>query len=101
MKKKHLRSLNSVEAWLKKQELLSEDAANSFLVLKNAINSAVETEENSDVLPAPAEIESEPMTIALYSDGGCRGNPGPGAYAYVIQDHAGSILTEGVEFESH
>src|SRR5690606_11464836 len=31
--------------------------------------------------------------------GGCRGNPGPGAYAFVVQDHSGKIITEGVGFD--
>ena len=39
------------------------------------------------------------MTIALYSDGGCRGNPGPGAFAYLVQEHSGTVLAQGVEFE--
>lgn len=102
MKKKHLRALSSIENWLQKQGLLNEALVSSVESLKFAINKAPEEKVSSDgPLPVPQEISGEPNTLALYSDGGCRGNPGPGAYAYVIQEHGGSIVAEGVEFESH
>lgn len=31
-------------------------------------------------------------TLFLFTDGACRGNPGPGAWAYVIQDHTEKVL---------
>jgi ribonuclease H / adenosylcobalamin/alpha-ribazole phosphatase len=34
------------------------------------------------------------MTARLYTDGGARGNPGPAAYAYVIEDDAGAVLAQ-------
>jgi ribonuclease HI len=96
MKKKHLRSLNSIEKWLKNSEL-----ATAFALIRAAIEGADEAkEETSETLPPPKEISEEPQTIALYSDGGCRGNPGPGAFAYLVQNHGGDILLEGVDFES-
>src|SRR4051794_1505169 len=32
------------------------------------------------------------MRVLLYTDGGARGNPGPAATAYVLQDEAGTVL---------
>ena len=32
------------------------------------------------------------MRARLYTDGGARGNPGPAAFAYVIQDEHGEVL---------
>lgn len=103
MKKKHLRALTSVENWLKKQNLLSEEITISLETIKKALEEAPEEEVKGDggVLPPPQEIANEPSAIALFSDGGCRGNPGPGAYAYVVQDQTGVILLEGVEFEAY
>jgi len=34
------------------------------------------------------------VTVRLYTDGGARGNPGPAAYAYVIEDDAGEVLAQ-------
>lgn len=102
MKKKHLRSLTSVENWLEKQGLLNDDLVSSLNTLKTAIADIPDEKLSEDgPLPVPKEIAGEPNTLALYSDGGCRGNPGPGAYAYVIQEHSGAVVAEGVEFESH
>ena len=38
--------------------------------------------------------------INIFTDGSSRGNPGPGAFAYLIQEHSGEVLVEGVEYES-
>ena len=34
------------------------------------------------------------MKLRIYSDGACRGNPGPSAIAFIISDHEGRILKE-------
>jgi len=34
------------------------------------------------------------VTVRLYTDGGARGNPGPAAYAYVIEDAEGEVLAQ-------
>lgn len=100
MKKKHLKSLTTIENWLKKQDLLSDEAKSSIAIIKEAISLAPEEEKDGNLpLPAPQEISGEVNTLAFYSDGGCRGNPGPGAYAFVVQDHSGKIITEGVGFD--
>jgi ribonuclease HI len=100
MKKKHLTALNSLEKWLAKNDLHSEELEIALETIRNCIQSvAEEVEKLDEKLPPPAEISEDPQAIALYADGGCRGNPGPGAFAYVAQTHEGEILTEGVEFE--
>ena len=103
MKKKHIRALSSVENWLVKQNLSGPEISEAVSILKKAVNSVPETEvkDTSGPLPIPQEIADDPQCVALYSDGGCRGNPGPGAYAYVIQNHSGMVLAEGVEFEAY
>lgn len=102
MKKKHLRALNSLEKWLLKEVPKDQALIGSFDSIRKALeNIPDEVESAGGDLPVPAEIANEPATIALYSDGGCRGNPGPGSFAYVIQNHAGKVLAEGVDFEAY
>jgi len=38
------------------------------------------------------------MKLKVYSDGACRGNPGPSAIAFVILDHEGRLLKEHSEY---
>jgi ribonuclease HI len=38
--------------------------------------------------------------IVLYTDGGCHGNPGPGAWAWRIVDSDGAVLAESSGFEA-
>lgn len=103
MKKKHLKSLKTIENWLQKQGLKDLGLQEAFLVIQNSLESIPEEEQESSsgVLPLPKEINDDPQVLALYSDGGCRGNPGPGAFAFVIQNASGEILAEGVEYEGH
>jgi ribonuclease HI len=103
MKKKHLKSLNTIEKWLLAETDDSRGLKDAFESIRGAIENLSETEvpELFGTLPAPMEISEEPDTIAVYSDGGCRGNPGPGAWAFVIQEHSGKVLAEGVEYEAY
>lgn len=101
MKKKHLRSLNSIETWLKKSDLLTDELQGAFENIKKTLQSIPDEEKDAEVLPPPAELGGDTLAVALYSDGGCRGNPGPGAFAFLVQDAEGKVLAEGVEFESH
>lgn len=103
MKKKHLKSLSAIENWLAKEIDLNPNIQGAFQLIKEEIAKLPEIPAsiNTDVLPAPEEISDEPGTIALYSDGGCRGNPGPGAFAFLIQEYSGEVLAEGVEYESY
>jgi len=34
------------------------------------------------------------VTVRLFTDGGARGNPGPAAFAYVIEDEGGDVLAQ-------
>lgn len=79
---------------------LSAEQDSAFGILRDALNSLPDEVSSEGELPPPAEISDEPQTLALYSDGGCRGNPGPGAYAFVVQSFDGAILAEGTEYDS-
>jgi ribonuclease HI len=103
MKKKYLKSLDSIEKWLVGDLNQDEDLKAAFQLIKIKIGEKNEApaEKNIGQLPPPQEIADDPQALALFSDGGCRGNPGPGAFAFVIQDYLGEVIAEGVEFESH
>lgn len=44
--------------------------------------------------PVPGEVAGREGAFALFSDGACRGNPGPGAWGAMAQDHGGRVLFE-------
>ncbi|WP_290731051.1 ribonuclease HI [Halobacteriovorax sp. JY17] len=50
-------------------------------------------------LPLPKEIKSK-NAYALFSDGACRGNPGPGAWGMVGQNAKGEVLFKGSGVET-
>lgn len=104
MKKKYLKSLKSIENWLTGHGPFSDNLKEAFDLIRFEMEKIVETETEQRFdgpLPIPQEIANTPDVFALYSDGGCRGNPGPGSFAFVIQSHDGAVITEGVEFEMH
>ena len=49
--------------------------------------------------PVPKEIDGSKNAVAVFSDGACRGNPGPGAWGAMAQDAEGNVLftASGVE----
>lgn len=100
MQKKLLQSLKMMRKFLVENSAMNEELEKGLEKLHIAISSVAEvTPSQTSVLPPPSEIAHEPMSIALYSDGGCRGNPGPGAWAFLAQNHAGEVLLQGAEFE--
>jgi ribonuclease HI len=104
MKKIHLKNLKSMENWLSEQGKWDEALASAFKLIHQGLDSLPDSGQQQMkslmTLPLPLEIQEGPCSIALYSDGGCRGNPGPGAYAYVVQHISGEVLAEGMEYEA-
>lgn len=100
MRKKNLKALTTIENVLKKNLEVSQSIIEAFQKIRELINELPEEQKTTDKqnLPAPKEIAHDPAAIALFSDGGCRGNPGPGAWAFVAQNFEGKVLSEGGEF---
>tara|TARA_R110000868_G_scaffold248282_17_gene504720 strand:- start:517 stop:1161 length:645 start_codon:yes stop_codon:yes gene_type:complete len=46
-------------------------------------------------LPLPAELSGMENSFALFSDGACRGNPGPGSFGMLAQNNTGEVIFEG------
>jgi ribonuclease HI len=42
--------------------------------------------------PLPDEMQERSSGYAVFSDGACRGNPGPGAWGVMIQDAKGEVI---------
>ncbi|MEX0797931.1 MAG: ribonuclease HI [Bacteriovoracaceae bacterium] len=65
--------------------------AQAFETIERAIEDLPdeETSLGPESLPAPV---INPDEIAFFSDGACRGNPGPGSWAFIAQDHQGNIV---------
>lgn len=53
--------------------------------------SAKELDWNS-TFPLPDEMQEQKSAYAIFADGACRGNPGPGAWATMIQNARGEVL---------
>lgn len=47
------------------------------------------------------EVRANSNALALFTDGACRGNPGPGSYGFVVQAHTGDIILEGAKAFEH
>ena len=52
--------------------------------------------------PVPKNLLGKPHTFLVFSDGACRGNPGPGAWGTVIQDSDEKVIAtlSGIEFQT-
>lgn len=42
--------------------------------------------------PLPEEMQERTSAFAVFADGACRGNPGPGAWGVMIQDAKGEVI---------
>jgi ribonuclease HI len=47
---------------------------------------------SSNNLPLPDEMRELSQGFAIFADGACRGNPGPGAWATIIQDSKSEVI---------
>ena len=50
--------------------------------------------------PVPDEVMGKRWGFALFSDGACRGNPGPGAWGVMAQNSLGEVIFETSGMES-
>lgn len=98
--KKHLQSLKKISADLERSHELGPDISEAIDKVISAVKKLPEPSSlKSGNLSAPAEIKGHREGLALYTDGACRGNPGPGAWACVAQDESGGIVFESCGFE--
>ena len=91
---------------LRKRFFNDEEALRAVAVLeKKAGNKGPKIENKNSQegsFPLPDEILEDEQSFALFSDGACRGNPGPGAWGSLGQDPSGLVLFEasGVDLQT-
>ncbi|MCO4754032.1 MAG: ribonuclease HI [Bacteriovoracaceae bacterium] len=82
-----------------KKSLDDEYLQGAFAKIEESINSLPdESASAGNNLPTPL---LNPDEIAMYSDGACRGNPGPGSWAFIAQDHTGSLVQTASGVSEH
>lgn len=85
-KKSLLRKINAVRSALNDTNLEAH-----FSEIYRSIDSFLDPKvDEQSQMPLPKEIKQG--DLALFSDGACRGNPGPGAWAFVIQNSKGEVI---------
>ena len=81
----------------------SEKALEALKTLSDELSKYIEPESHVDVaqLKIPSEYSRMENLYVLYTDGACRGNPGPGSWAYIIQNNESSIVEENADFDEY
>lgn len=90
MKKKLTKYIKEIEKGLKEFDL-----SLAIEQIKKAIDSLEDEKEVSlsvNNFTIPDKVKNVQNMYILYSDGACRGNPGPGSYGCLIQNSIGEIL---------
>lgn len=80
-----------------KSELSSPEAKSAIKVLETEV-AALKVEEktqSSDSFKIESSIKAKSHSLVIYTDGACRGNPGPGSYGYMIQKNDETVIDEG------
>jgi ribonuclease HI len=73
-------------------------ALEALILLKNKAEALLEdqTKTPGDLalgdFPVPLELRGLAQAFAIFADGACRGNPGPGSWATIIQDVKGEVI---------
>lgn len=90
---------------LKDKDLLDLQSSNTFDLLEEKLK--IDTNHSKDFkrspLPHPPELANykEKIFFAIYSDGACRHNPGPGSWAVMAQNEKGDLIFESTGVEPH
>lgn len=97
MKKKLLKSLNEIE-----KNLNNDSLSVAFSQIRAEIENLADTSSKSPQLSKeefiiPSAVKGVENQFIIYSDGACRGNPGPGSYGVIVQDSNEEILFEASE----
>ena len=97
-KNRYIRILGEVQEFLGEAPELEE----SFQKIEDALfalEEPVVAPVPGGEFPIPSEIEGQESAFALFSDGACRGNPGPGSWGCMCQDFKGDVLFEQFAME--
>jgi len=78
-----------------------QDSLESLDLLHSKLEKIEITENpvSDEDYPLPANLKNKKDTFAVFSDGGCRGNPGPGAWGVMVQASDEKVLFEASGFD--
>ncbi len=76
-----------------------EESAEALDFLKNKVSSLKEEPKQLPLFEEIPDLKSK-TAFALFSDGACRGNPGPGSWACMGQDYKGQTIFSEADFEN-
>jgi ribonuclease HI len=92
--------LVQIEKYASERSLLTEELASTLQKLQTLMENwptepqaSMGIEEKISQLTPPRELEGTHTGLGLYADGACRGNPGKGSWAYVLQDQTGKVIS--------
>ncbi|MBP5296004.1 MAG: ribonuclease HI [Bacteriovoracaceae bacterium] len=85
-----------------RQALPGEKEQNALQVIEDAVQALPEDDVKQPHFTQDHGLADHPQALALYTDGACRHNPGPGAWAMLLMDANNKIVTEasGSEFST-
>ncbi len=83
--------------WRKNDEINFAEITDSTAMILG-ISCSPKMQEIAKNRKSPEENEDEKTTVIVHSDGGSRGNPGPSASAYIVENGRGEILDRGGEY---
>jgi ribonuclease HI len=98
---KELERVNELEKW---KDFVSEKKNLSLPLSDNHIQGSSSVQE--DKMKLPMEVAAYPpldfeFVYALFCDGACRGNPGPGSYAAIGQNRKGEMIFQEMGGSAH
>lgn len=112
MKERFIKTLNFLKDVLEESSQTSEaidhlvnkieQAEDSLFDLNQTMKKTTVLKPSESEFPIPEEIVEIDGGFAIFSDGACRGNPGPGSWGVMGQNAEGAVLFEssGVEVPS-
>jgi ribonuclease HI len=92
MKNKYIKILNELKNQLPNSASLMSAITTIETAVSNHKWESESKEESSEKFPLPKEIVKGDNHFALFSDGACRGNPGPGSWGMMAQSSTGELI---------
>lgn len=100
MMKKHLNEINNLLGTDNAANLVSELLMEVDLYREESHDKELNA-SGSKELRVPSFVEKNELSFALYTDGACRGNPGPGSYAFLVQNNRHEMIFENADYSEH
>lgn len=92
------RALNDLKDALELDDSFDQKLVDAFALIESKVNElpldAPISSLDEGAFPLPTELTDLQEGYALFSDGACRGNPGPGSWGILGQDANGDVLFE-------